>query len=350
MNRSLWPARYPVLGKAGGVVVEITLPGRVVIRAAGAAEQHGLAMPQWGVYADTAWSGWPGRVLEWPDFGVPAEDNLAVAAVIEAVERARSGEDVLVGCLGGTGRTGTLLAAMAVATGVPAEKARDWVRHRYRPGAVETDGQLKWVTNVVAHDERIMASARSTRDRRLRQLTAQFRGEMVAALHAGSRGPVLAWAIPDMLAITQRPLRAHPVYGGSRRDYPSEARPEIEFWITDLVGQGIRSVVALTSTKELAHYDLPAGHDGGLLALYGTAGLHTAHVPADDPAHDLTARAAFAAAVDDLAAAVAERLSGLPRPVVMHCSAAIDRAPPVAARLAFLAELNELQPTSAYPR
>jgi hypothetical protein len=145
-----------------------------------------------------------------------------------------------------------------------------------------------------------------------------------------------------VLAITQRPLRAHPTYGGSRRDYPREARTEIDAWISDLVAQNIQSVIALTSNKELAHYDLPTADDGGLLSLYRAAGLQTAHFPADDPAHDLTAHAAFDAAVDYLADEVADGLQRLPLPAVLHCSAAIDRSPPVAARIAFLAEIDAL--------
>jgi hypothetical protein len=127
------------------------------------------------------------------------------------------------------------------------------------------------------------------------------------------------------------------VYGGSRRDYPPEARPDIDAWIEDIVRQGIRSVIVLTSNKELEHYATAAAGDGGLLALYRSAGLKVEHLPADDPRHDLTARAAFAAAVDALSIEVAQRLTTLQVPALLHCSAAIDRSPPVAARVAFLA-------------
>lgn len=74
--------------------------------------------------------------------------------------------------------------------------------------------------------------------------------------------------------------------------------------------------------------------------------MRVVHLPADDPAHDVTARDAFDAAVDGIAIEVAEALRQVPLPAVIHWSAAIDRSPPVAARVAFLAEVGAL----FYPR
>jgi hypothetical protein len=67
-------------------------------------------------------------------------------------------------------------------------------------------------------------------------------------------------------------------------------------------------------------------------------GLRVAHFPADDPAHDLTAAAAFYEGVDKLASRVVGALRELPLPALMHCSAASDRSPPVAARVAVAIE------------
>ena len=50
-----------------------------------------------------------------------------------------------VGCLGGSGRTGTVLACMAVLAGVPPPEAVPWVRETYRREAVETADQEAWV-------------------------------------------------------------------------------------------------------------------------------------------------------------------------------------------------------------
>ncbi len=329
--------------KLGRMTVSVILPGSLRIRAGGADDQHASPRPDWGVYADECWDGWPGVLLEWPDFGVPGDDEQVLWAVVAAVGRARSGQDVLVGCRGGIGRTGTIVAAIAIACGVPAYQARAWVRNHYHPSAVETDQQHDWLLTIVAHDDRILRLGRKARQREIHAIERTLRGEMESALGAGDRLPRLAWAIPNMLAITQRPLRAHPVYGGSGRDYPPEARPELDAWIEDLVRQGVRSLIVLTSNKELDHYAAPLGNDGELLSLYQATGLEVLHLPADDPAHDLTARAAFNAAVDDLSKEVAQGLITLRPPTVLHCSAAIDRSPPVAARAAFLVQVGAVR-------
>jgi protein-tyrosine phosphatase len=265
-----------------------------------------------------------------------------VEAIVEAFARARGGQDVLVGCSGGTGRTGTILACLAILAGVPADLAVPWVRDRYRRGAVETQAQAGWVVDRFGQADLVRKEVASSRARLVKGAIDPIRQAMREALHQPERSPVLAWAVPRVLAVTQRPLRAHPLFGGSGHGYPAEARPAIDEWITRLANLGIRSVVVLTSTRELAHYDAPTASDGGLLALYRGRGLSVVHFPADDPAHDVTARDAFEAAVDVIAVEVAEALRQVPLPAVIHCSAAIDRSPPVAARVACLAEVGAL--------
>lgn len=318
------------------MTASVTFPGCLHIRAGGAHNQHDSPTPDWGVYADQCWEEWPGVVLDWPDFDVPHDAEQVLSAVVEAVGRARHGQDVLVGCRGGIGRTGTILGAIAIACGVPAERAREWVRRNYHPCAIETDKQHEWLM-ATAQDHRILRLALEAKRREINAIESRLRDEMWSALHAGDPLPTLAWAIPRRLTISQRPLRAHPEYGGSGRDYPPEARPDIDAWIKDVMRQGIRSVIVLTSNKELAHYATAVADDGGLLSAYRNAGLEVLHLPADDPAHDLTARAMFDAAVDELSTELAQRLGTLRLPALLHCSAAIDRSPPVAARLAFLA-------------
>jgi protein-tyrosine phosphatase len=54
-------------------------------------------------------------------------------------------ERVEVACLGGTGRTGTALACIAILDGVPVDEAVGYVRAHYRPRAVETSAQERFV-------------------------------------------------------------------------------------------------------------------------------------------------------------------------------------------------------------
>jgi hypothetical protein len=110
--------------------------------------------PDYGLYLDPRWQPpWDHGHVEWPDFGVPASAE-AVAGELKAVlRRARSGEDIEVGCLGGHGRTGTALACLAVLSGHPAAGAVAWVRSHYCAKAVETPEQ-----------EAFVAAFRDTRD------------------------------------------------------------------------------------------------------------------------------------------------------------------------------------------
>jgi hypothetical protein len=87
---------------------------------------------------------WPHRWVAWPDFRLPRSPDDLRAALGELLDRAGS-ERVEVACAGGTGRTGTALACLAVLDGVPADEAVAWVRRHYRPRAVETWPQRRFV-------------------------------------------------------------------------------------------------------------------------------------------------------------------------------------------------------------
>ncbi len=94
---------------------------------------------------------WPADWVEWPDFGVPRDESLAADRIRHAYDLARGGQRVEVACLGGTGRTGTVIACMAVLAGHPADQALVWTRGHYRPRAVETPGQRRWIAWFAAH-------------------------------------------------------------------------------------------------------------------------------------------------------------------------------------------------------
>lgn len=102
--------------------------------------------PDYGLYLDPRWQPpWDHGYIDWPDFGLPESTEAVVAALKNVLERARSGQDVEVGCLGGHGRTGTALACLAVLTGHPALDAVAWVRSSYCAKAVETPEQEAFV-------------------------------------------------------------------------------------------------------------------------------------------------------------------------------------------------------------
>jgi hypothetical protein len=88
---------------------------------------------------------WESRWLHWPDFGLPADPAATGAALREAWARAET-ERVEVACAGGNGRTGTALACLAVLDGIPNRQAVAYVREHYRPRAVETIRQRRFVS------------------------------------------------------------------------------------------------------------------------------------------------------------------------------------------------------------
>lgn len=91
---------------------------------------------------------WEHRRIRWPDFWVPLNRRDALDGLHQALDRARAGQRVEVACRGGTGRTGTALAALAILDGLPRTEAVAWVRAHYRPRAVETPWQRHWLRGV----------------------------------------------------------------------------------------------------------------------------------------------------------------------------------------------------------
>lgn len=114
--------------------------------------RRGAPAPDFAVYLlgrDPQVAGWEYRWVRWRDFRLPDSTDDAVAALREAHTRAAS-ERVEIACGGGVGRTGTALAVLAVLSGVAADEAVAWVRENYKPRAVETHRQRRWVESVAA--------------------------------------------------------------------------------------------------------------------------------------------------------------------------------------------------------
>lgn len=143
------------------------------------------------------------------------------------------------------------------------------------------------------------------------------------------------WIIPDALACSQRPLRDRPEYQDAT-PLPREAGPLVLAWIEAVKAAGIRSIICLMHAKELRYYDNLDSMEGGLLTAYRKAGYEVRHLPWPDPFHGKTAqeRSRRFALVESIKIQAADAYENLPKPVLIHCSAAIDRSPPVAAYVA----------------
>jgi Swiss Army Knife protein, DSP-PTPase phosphatase domain len=74
-------------------------------------------------------------------FQLPTDEKDAFSAFLEAWHRAERGDIVDVACDGGTGRTGTAVACLAVLAGVEPDAAVTWVRANYHPFAIEVPEQ-----------------------------------------------------------------------------------------------------------------------------------------------------------------------------------------------------------------
>lgn len=133
----------------GPLVGVIALPDGTVIRGRGRRKPLPPGpLPEFGLYLgkQKAWRpDWDAEWIDWPDFRTPRDGVAAADAIVRAYERARSGHRVEVACGGGVGRTGTVLACMAVLAGHPTDDAVGWIRRTYRPRAVETRGQRRWI-------------------------------------------------------------------------------------------------------------------------------------------------------------------------------------------------------------
>jgi protein-tyrosine phosphatase len=83
--------------------------------------------------------------------GLPIDFDDAVDAIHEAHGIIEGGGLVEVGCQGGIGRTGTVIACWAILDGVKPKDAVPWVREQYLVRAVETPAQEWWVEWFGAH-------------------------------------------------------------------------------------------------------------------------------------------------------------------------------------------------------
>jgi protein tyrosine phosphatase (PTP) superfamily phosphohydrolase (DUF442 family) len=137
----------------------------------------------------------------------------------------------------------------------------------------------------------------------------------------------VTWVIPKRLARGSRPG-----YDGLRESVPEHA---VRAWCDDLADEGIGSILCLLAPE---HLDLYSEVSGGLLAYYRTRGLNVAHVPVLDHKTPPLDEAELQA--------VWEAFRALPAPVLVHCSAGIDRTGAAIGHIR--AKLNAEQVTEAW--
>lgn len=122
--------------RAQAAATEVGLPEGTRVRPSSLAERRaddpGRGL---GLDLDARWAAtWPAVVVDWLDASLPYHPDEAVAQIEAAFARAHAGEGVEIGCLGGLGRTGTLLACLALLAGLEPAPAVAWVREHSRAG------------------------------------------------------------------------------------------------------------------------------------------------------------------------------------------------------------------------
>lgn len=115
---------------------------------------------------------------------------------------------------------------------------------------------------------------------------------------------MVTWMIPGVLARSSRP------------GYPDRnvCRDKVDAWLDECRQTGIVSILCLLGDDQLAYYgDIP----GGLMQHYAKTGFHVLHVP--------TADHQWPALSDLELEEVWKKFCSAPKPMLVHCSAGIDR-------------------------
>lgn len=135
-------------------MTDLTLPDGTVVHPRGLRHRTPPdPAPDYGLYLGTALLRrrhaaslpWPQTWITWPDFLVPLNRTTASTAIHHTYSRALAGSRVEIACNGGIGRTGTVIACLAILAGLSPTEAIPWTRTHHHPHAIETPWQRRWV-------------------------------------------------------------------------------------------------------------------------------------------------------------------------------------------------------------
>ncbi len=150
-------------------------------------------------------------------------------------------------------------------------------------------------------------------------------------LEAGDDSKVVQWVLADNLACAHRPLRHHPIWGGSGSILPPEATNLIFEWADRVRHEGIRSIISLMHDRDVRCYQQLNLRAASLLEFYSTQGFQVSHVPWEDPHHKKSSPYEKMERLIQVRKEALAAYCKLPKPVLVQCSAGIDRSSPVAA-------------------
>jgi hypothetical protein len=171
-------------------------------------------------------------------------------------------------------------------------------------------------------------------EQELKQDASEIAQQMKALgrrIEGGNESDLLIWILPGVLACSHRPLRHHPLFGGSGRNLAHEATPFLHEWVLRIREAGIKSILCLMHDKELAYYSALELGARDLIEFYRKHGFETRRVPWEDPAHSRTNRALIDKTRFQVQLKALHEFRSMPKPVLLHCSAGRDRSAPIAA-------------------
>lgn len=118
---------------------------------------------------------------------------------------------------------------------------------------------------------------------------------------------MIKWVVEGELARSSRP----------GYDATDVAQSTVDAWVAEAKAMGVRTILCLLADEQLKYYERALGAHGGLLAYYREQGFCVEHVPVTDyksPALN-----------DDELAEVRRKYEAAEKPVLVHCSAGMDR-------------------------
>ena len=150
-------------------------------------------------------------------------------------------------------------------------------------------------------------------------------------LEAGDDSELLVWVLPGRLACAQRPLRHHPLYAGSGALIPAQATPLVFEWAEAVRAAGIVSIISFMHDRDRGCYAELALEAEDILQFYEKQGFKVARLPWEDPHHSKADVDTKQKKLEQCRVAALGAFDRLAKPVLLQCSAGIDRSAPAAA-------------------